>query len=215
MHDSACSCQRWWEFVEVQTHLQNSASTTDSRSWYQQVSAKRACPDCVGSGSRPGSRPVFCELCRGSGAVSAHHAGFSGEPSALDTCLGIPGCCRAHVQIPLSQTSTRMRFADVFLRLVGSFCAGTVRAPFTAHPSGAGSGMRWDIPCPACGARGVVRQEWCTRCGGDGRAASTVTLSVAIPAGQPMLQLAPSHEGSFCLALTEISSHWRLCNDGL
>lgn len=46
--------------------------------FYMQVSAKRACPDCVGSGSRPGSRPVFCKLCRGFGSVRAHHAGFDG-----------------------------------------------------------------------------------------------------------------------------------------
>ena len=44
-----------------------------------QVSAKRACPDCVGSGCRPGSRPVFCALCKGTGNVRAHHAGLTGE----------------------------------------------------------------------------------------------------------------------------------------
>lgn len=59
--------------------------------------------------------------------------------------------------------------------------------------SGAGSGMKWDIPCPACGARGIVRQEWCTRCGGDGRAASSVTVSIAIPAGVSMLCHTPSY----------------------
>ena len=36
-----------------------------------QVLAKRGCPDCVGSGCRPGSRPVFCALCKGSGNVRA------------------------------------------------------------------------------------------------------------------------------------------------
>ena len=46
---------------------------------YMQVSAKTACPECVGSGSRPGSRPVFCKLCRGFGTVRAHHAGFDGN----------------------------------------------------------------------------------------------------------------------------------------
>ena len=46
----------------------------------------------------------------------------------------------------------------------------------------AGHGMR--MACPACGATGIVRQEWCTRCGGDGRASSSVTLSVIIPPGE-------------------------------
>ncbi|CAK0784402.1 hypothetical protein CVIRNUC_007606 [Coccomyxa viridis] len=88
-----------------------------------QVAAKRACPDCVGSGCRPGSRPVFCALCKGTGNVRAHHAGLTGH------------------------------------------------------------GMRMVMACPACGATGIVRQEWCTRCGGDGRASSSVTLSVIIPPG--------------------------------
>ncbi len=61
--------------------------------------------------------------------------------------------------------------------------------------------MRWDVPCPACGARGVVRQEWCTRCGGDGRAATTVTMSVAIPAGQFMLRQEPFVRAPILLAL--------------
>ena len=48
----------------------------------------------------------------------------------------------------------------------------------------AGHGMRMVMACPACGATGIVRQEWCTRCGGDGRASSSVTLSVVIPPGE-------------------------------
>ncbi|CAL8469690.1 g9231 [Coccomyxa elongata] len=47
------------------------------------------------------------------------------------------------------------------------------------------TGEAWvsSAACPACGATGVVRQEWCTRCGGDGRAQTRVAVNVSIPAG--------------------------------
>ena len=219
MHLPLCpagSCPGLW----AQIHKLNPfpGLRADEALWYQQVSAKRACPDCVGSGSRPGSRPVFCELCRGSGAVSAHHAGFGGESPGMKTEPGSghrgTSCCKAAERIthqphaqhfcehPSSGASVTVNYIDPhepparFCIRIGRIRADSVRAWASKSTlSGAGSGMRWDVPCPACGARGVVRQEWCTRCGGDGRAASTVTLLVAIPSGQATLQHLSSREG--------------------
>ena len=63
--------------------------------------------------------------------------------------------------------------------------------------------MRMVMACPACGATGIVRQEWCTRCGGDGRASSSVTLSVVIPPGE---QPDPFHDGLTHLCSEQVSS---------
>ncbi|KAK9908014.1 hypothetical protein WJX75_001548 [Coccomyxa subellipsoidea] len=63
-----------------------------------------------------------------------------------------------------------------------SLCSGHghVRIRQTTH---AGEVMAGTAACPGCGATGIVRQEWCTRCGGDGRAQTLVSVNVAIPAG--------------------------------
>ncbi|EIE21396.1 DnaJ-domain-containing protein, partial [Coccomyxa subellipsoidea C-169] len=63
-----------------------------------------------------------------------------------------------------------------------SLCSGRGHVR-TKHTSHAGLAVAGSAACPACGATGIVRQEWCTRCGGDGRAQTRVSVNVSIPAG--------------------------------
>lgn len=125
-----------------------------------QVSVKRTCPDCVGLGAAPGTHPIFCSLCSGHGHVRIRqttHAGttiFCRCPTEIRM-----HCDRQSAQVPAKSNAGQLKGG----------CAGEVMAGTAA--------------CPGCGATGIARQEWCTRCGGDGRAQTLVSVNVAIPAG--------------------------------
>ncbi len=126
--------------VEVSVSLEEAARGADRVIELPRV---ETCPDCRGSGARPGTRPVACPVCRGTGQVQTTQSTVFGRFVNIRTCERCGGAgtvvespcptCRGAGRVRRTRRLTVSVPAGVDtghrLRLAGEGEAGTLGGP--------------------------------------------------------------------------------------